>query len=257
MKYFDTKVNNFEQNINSKLNVKHFLEGVKSMLPFILSAIPMAMIAGALGITNGLTNFQTLLLAMLANSGTIQFVVYGLLQESISWPVILLSVLILNSRMMIYSIILRDKIKDIPKNWKFIMGFGLIDALFFIFIERFKNNESLALERMWFYLGGSFSIYIAWIISTIIGIILGNTLLHLLGSGVDFPMTALYIAILASYLVDKKTYFIAITAGFIAVSTKQFPYGINIIISTFTGIFVGIIYNWIMKIDISQTDKES
>ena len=84
------------------------------------------MVAGALGIRSGLTGGQTMLLAMLANSGTIQMVFYVLFQESANWSVILIMVLMLSLRMMIYSIVLRDRVRDISSPWRIVMGFGLI-----------------------------------------------------------------------------------------------------------------------------------
>ncbi|AZZ93474.1 hypothetical protein ENC22_20650 [Hahella sp. KA22] len=234
------------QPLNSELRQKHFLDGVKAMSPFILSAIPMAMIAGALGVTSGLTGLQTLLLAMLANSGTIQFVVYMMLQESASWTVVLLTVLTLSLRMMIYSIVLRDKVNDISPGWKLVMGFGLIDALFFIFVEKFKDKDAPVTARQWFYLGGSFSIYGAWTIATVVGILVGSALLEWAGSGVDFPMTALFVAMLASCLVDRKAYCIVSVAGLTAILAHHAPYGLGTILGTVAGVAAGVLYGrWV------------
>lgn len=234
------------QKLNSESKI-YFFDGVKKMLPFILSAIPMAMIAGALGVASGLTGVQTLLLAMLANSGTIQFVVYMMLKSSSSWSVILLTVLTLNLRMMIYSLVLRDKLKDMPRGWKLVMGFGLIDALFFIFIEKFKNKEASKACRQWFYLGGSFSIYISWMVATIVGTLVGSALLKLMGSGFEFPMTALFVAMLASCLIDKKTYFIAFTAGLIAILSHHAPYGLSTVLGTISGVCAGLLCDFRYK----------
>lgn len=247
-------MNNIAERLNigslQKLNPEtkiYFFDGVKKMLPFILSAIPMAMIAGALGVASGLTGIQTLLLAMLANSGTIQFVVYMMLKSSSSWSVILLTVLTLNLRMMVYSIVLRDKLQDMPRVLKFVMGFGLIDALFFIFIEKFKDKSASRANRQWFYLGGSFSIYISWMIATVVGILVGDALLKLMGSGFDFPMTALFVAMLASCLVNKKTYFIAFTAGLVAILTRHVPYSLSTIFGAVAGVCAGLSCDFFSK----------
>ncbi len=234
----------------------HFIDGVKTMSPFILSAIPMAMIAGALGITSGLSGIQTLLLAMLANSGTIQFVVYMMLHESANWITVLLTVLTLSLRMMIYSIVLRDKVSDISPGWKLVMGFGLIDALFFIFVEKFKDHEATITTRQWFYLGGSFSIYLAWIISTIVGIQVGAALIEWAGRGVDFPMTALFIAMLASCLVDKKAYCIVCIAGLVAILAHQAPWGLGTIMGSIAGICAGMVFNWLASMKHTQASEE-
>jgi predicted branched-subunit amino acid permease len=234
----------------------YFIDGVKTMSPFILSAIPMAMIAGALGIASGLSGMQTLLLAMLANSGTIQFVVYVMLHESANWAMVLLTVLTLSLRMMIYSIVLRDKVSDISPGWKLVMGFGLIDALFFIFVERFKDKNATITARQWFYLGGSFSIYLTWTIATIVGIQIGSVLIEWAGTGVDFPMTALFIAMLTSCLVDKKAYCIVFVAGMTAILTHQVPYGLGTIFGTIAGVCAGVVFNWLSSMKRAQAPEE-
>lgn len=246
---------NISKDILSKnLKKYYFIDGIKTMFPFTLSAIPMAMIGGALGITSGLSGSETLLLAMGANSGSIQFVVYMMLQKSSNWIVILLTVLLLSIRVMIYSIVLRDQVKDISAGWKIVMGFGLIDALFFIFINKFQNEDSSFIAKQWFYIGGSISIYIFWMVFTAIGILIGDVLLELIGSGIDFPMTALFIAMLASCLVDKKSYWIAFVAGTVALISYNLPFGLGTILASIFGIMVGVLFNYLFHKNI-KTDK--
>jgi predicted branched-subunit amino acid permease len=125
-----------------------------------------------------------------------------------------------------------------------------IDALFFIFVEKFKDASQSSFRRQWFYLGASCSMYVSWMLATVIGIIAGNILLSWMGTNINFPMTALFVAMMASCMVDKKSYCIVTTAGICALLANSVPYNLNIIIGTIAGVIASGIY------DKFKTQKE-
>ncbi|MDI5942603.1 AzlC family ABC transporter permease, partial [Micromonospora sp. DH15] len=83
-----------------------FVAGARSMVPFLLSAFPLGVIGGTLGLASGLSYLETFGLAMVVNSGTAQFIGFKLIAEGAAWPVIVLTTLILSLRMLIYSTLL-------------------------------------------------------------------------------------------------------------------------------------------------------
>ncbi len=125
-----------------------------SMLPFLASAIPMGLAGGILGPANGLSGWATLGLAMAVNSGTAQFIGFALIAGHSGALTILLTTLILGLRMLIYSAILVPHVREVPQRWRVLLGFGLIDAVFFVAIERLKKGE-LTERKHLFFLGAS------------------------------------------------------------------------------------------------------
>src|SRR3990167_7633935 len=105
------KINGNEIILSTRKN--EFLNGIKAMIPFLLSIIPMALIGGVYGISSGLTAFQTIGLALEVNSGTVQFIGTKLFQSGANGIVILLTSFVLSLRLIVYSTILRSYMQHI------------------------------------------------------------------------------------------------------------------------------------------------
>ena len=221
-----------------------FVAGVRSMGPFMMSAIPVAMIAGALGVTSGLGYLKTLFLAMVVNSGTVQFVGIKLMHEGVSPASILLTTLILSLRLVFYGTVLSPRMNSMSHRWRILLGFGLIDALFFVVIDHLKKDAENDGNWRWFYLGGSVAMYWTWMIATVAGMLVGTSLSRFIGKGLDFPMTALFAAMLASTLGNWKIYCAAFSAGVIALAGSSLPYNSGLIAAAVGGAVVGALCDW-------------
>ncbi|WP_327028790.1 AzlC family ABC transporter permease [Micromonospora sp. NBC_01740] len=216
-----------------------FVAGARSMVPFLLSAFPLGVIGGTLGLAAGLSYLETFGLAMVVNSGTAQFIGFKLISEGAAWPVIVLTTLILSLRMLIYSTLLAPHVRELPQRWRLLLGFGLIDAVFFVAFDRIKGDEPARRKSM-FYFGASAVMYVNWAIATVVGMIAGHLLPERLRSGLDFPMTAVFLVVLASALVGWKVWTAAVSAGALALLLLGLPYNLGLIVAAFGGAFVGM-----------------
>ena len=230
--------------LTASLRRAQCISGIRAMTPFLISAFPLGLIGGAFGMTSGLGALNTLALAMIVNSGTVQFVGIRLIQEGASAAVILLTALVLSLRLVIYSTMLRSHTRELSQRWRVLLGFGLIDAVFFVVIERFKKAE---VGWQWFFFGASAAMYVNWIVATVIGIVIGGQLPDLIQHGLDFPMTAVFAAMLASSLVNWKVWLIVLSAGICALIANPLPYNTGLIVATGVGTLVGGLCDWAEK----------
>jgi 4-azaleucine resistance transporter AzlC len=217
---------------------RRYVEGVKGMLPFLPSIIPVALAGGALGPTSGLSPFETLGLAMAANSGTAQFVAVSLVSQGASLVTLFLTTLVLGLRMLIYATVLREHLKDVSAGWRAILAFGLIDAIFFIAIARLRDG-SLSNHKQWYFLGASNLMYGAWMACTAVGAFLGALIPAPQSMGLDFPMTALFVSMLVLSVTSRKLFAIAVAAGVAVLVASALPYNLSIIVAVVAGIGVG------------------
>lgn len=217
---------------------QQLLAGAKSMVPFLASAIPMGIAGGVLGLSSGLSAWSTLGIAMAVNSGTAQFVGFALIADGAGWLTIILTTLILGLRMLIYSTILIPHVKDVPQRWRVLLGFGLIDAVFFVAIERLKNGE-LTRNKHLYFLGASGVMYVTWMLSTVAGMILGTAVPDVEELGLDFPMTAMFVAMLATGLANWRVAAVICTAGLTVMLAHGLPYNLGIVLATVVGAGVG------------------
>jgi len=215
-----------------------FVAGARSMVPFLLSAFPLGVIGGTLGLASGLSYLETFGLAMVVNSGTAQFIGFKLISEGAAGPVIVLTTLILSLRMLIYSTLLAPHVRELPQRWRLLLGFGLIDAVFFVAFDRIKGDEPARRKSM-FYFGASAIMYVNWAVATVVGMIAGHLLPEDVRSGLDFPMTAVFLVVLASALAGWKIWTTAVSAGALAMLLLGLPYNLGLIVAALGGALVG------------------
>lgn len=223
-----------------------FLRGARTMIPFLVAAFPMGVIGGVFGLASGLDPGQTLAMAAILNSGTAQLVGMKLLQIGAQWWVILLTTVILSLRMLIYSTLLRPQVRDFSPKWRLLLGFGLIDAVFFVLVEQFKKDSG-GPARRWFFLGTSLPMFANWMLATVIGMALGQALPEQVQLSMDFLMIAAFIAVLASTLVDWKVWAAVSSAGVLILLTYDLPYSMGMFVSGVGGAVVGMLCEYTQR----------
>ncbi|MEV0345327.1 AzlC family ABC transporter permease [Nonomuraea sp. NPDC050680] len=217
---------------------QQYLAGARSMVPFLASAIPMGIAGGVLGLSSGLSGWATLGLAMAVNSGTAQFVGFALIAGGTGWAAIILTTLILGLRMLLYSTILIPYIKEVPQRWRVLLGFGLIDEVFFVAIERLRKGE-LTHNKHMFFLGASSLLYVTWMLCTAVGMSLGSAVPDVRGLGLDFPVTAMFIAMLAIGLANWRVAAAICAAGVTVMLARDLPYNLGVVLAAVVGAVVG------------------
>ncbi|HEY0638096.1 MAG TPA: AzlC family ABC transporter permease [Pseudonocardiaceae bacterium] len=223
-----------------------FLRGARQMIPFLVAAFPMGVIGGVFGLASGLDAWQTLAMAGLLNSGTAQLVGMKLLQIGAQWWVILLTTVILSLRMLIYSTLLRPQVRDFSPKWRLLLGFGLIDAVFFVLVEAFRKDKA-GPARRWFFLGTSVPMFVNWMGATVIGMVVGQALPGNVQLSMDFLMTAAFIVVLASTLVNWKVWTAVATAGVLIVLTYDLPYSLGLFVSGVGGALAGMACEYVER----------
>jgi 4-azaleucine resistance transporter AzlC len=225
---------------------RDFLEGVKSTAPFLASAIPMGVVGGVLGVASGLSAWSTLALAMALNSGAAQFVGFALIKDGAAATTILLTTLILALRMLIYSTIVTPHLREVPHRWRLLVGFGLIDEVFFVAHRRLKSG-TMPPRRHLYFVGASACLYVSWMTATVAGALLGAAVPDLAGMGLDFPITAMFIAMLVADLRSWRVATVITAAGVTAMLARGLPNNLGIILAAVVGALAGAVCEDVMR----------
>ncbi|MEV6673804.1 AzlC family ABC transporter permease [Streptomyces sp. NPDC051162] len=215
-----------------------FWAGARAMTPFMIGAFPMGIIAGAAGIAGGIGWAGTVAMAAAVNSGTAMLAGQQLLRDGVGWPIILLTTLVLSLRMMIYAIMLRPHMRDLPQRWRALLAFGLVDAVFFVVVDKFKTLTGIR-DRQWYFLGASMAMFANWITSLVLGMILGSAVPDIAHQGLEFPMTAIFIAMMAGAMVNWKVWAAVLGAGALALAAHPLPYNLGLVVATLGGAAIG------------------
>lgn len=176
------------------------LEGARRCLPIEAAGFAIGLVFGVLAGQAGLSVAETVLMSALVFSGATQFVVLGLWTTPLPAAAILLTTLVINLRYLLmgaslgpwFSLIARPKAYAslfflADENWALAMG------------EHAKGRRDAA-----FLIGGGLAMFGSWVVSTFVGRAVGGALEDPARWGLDFAITAVFLALLAGLWRGRK-----------------------------------------------------
>ena len=221
---------------SGKMNQKEFFLGVTAMLPLLLGVVPFGLVFGVLGISSGLTKTETILMSSIVFAGASQVVFAQLWAAGSAYFVITSSVALINLRHVLYSASVAEYLKKLSFKWRIILGYLLTDESFAVSIERLRvHGESRPVH--FFMLGSGLTLWLAWQISTIVGVIAGSTIPENWELAFAIPLT--FIAIVVPLLKNTPTIICALTSCLIAIFGQSLPWNTWIIVAALGGILIG------------------
>jgi len=217
--------------------VRQVLAGGRDQLPLLLGVIPFGLIFGALALQAGLPPAAAQAFSLLIFAGSAQFIAVGMLANAPAM-LIIATIFIVNLRHALYSASLSPHVSHLPLRWKVPLAWLLTDEAFAVAALRYRQAD-LRLAH-WYTLGTGLTLWIAWQLSTALGILLGARVPESWGLEVALPLT--FIALLILSISDKPGVAAAICAGATAVVLNGLPYRLGLVSAAVLGVAVGIAY---------------
>lgn len=213
-----------------------FLEGVKTMLPFIIAIMPFAVMVSALMIQAGMSPISTLAISMGVFAGSIQLVSAGLIAQGTSLGLLALTAFIINLRMSLYAASLAPVTRHLSQRWLLPLGALLTDGSFAFSIGRYNEGRPYT---EWYHLGLSLTMYVWWQICAVIGIIAGTQLSGLIEFGFDFVTVGTVAAIVIPMIKTRPELIVAIGAGVLSLLTYNFPHQTGLLFTLILSLIIG------------------
>lgn len=176
-----------------------FVHGAIAILPLSLAIAPWAMLAGSLAIDAKLTPWEGQGLSVIVFAGAAQLVAIGMLKSGAGLFSILLTTLLLTSQHLLYGLTMRPALSGLPARWRLGLGFLLTDEFFAV------NSAGLQQFNRWYALGVGLTLYLAWNLFTLAGIVLGSSIPQLNRLGLDFSIVATFIALIVPLVRNMPT----------------------------------------------------
>lgn len=215
-----------------------FFAGVKDVLPILLGIAPFGLIAGIVAIEVGLSVAQAIGMSTLIFAGASQIAALQLIGQGAALPVIVLTVWVINLRMMMYSASLAPHFARLHNLWKALLAYLLTDQAYGLAIVRYTHNPDMT-HKQWYYLGAAVTLWTVWQITTVLGIFLGTQIPD--EWGLDFAIPLMFIALAFPAITDRATGAAAIVGSGVAVVAAGLPLNLGLIIGALCGIVTGML----------------
>lgn len=213
-----------------------FRAGVVAIAPVLLGVLPFGLAAGVVTAEAGYGIPETMGHSLLIFAGASQIAAVSLLGDGAAVPVVVLTVLVINLRMMMYAASLAPHMADIPLHRRAAGAYLLTDQAYAVSIVEFRRPMS-ADQRWGFYLGAALTLWLPWQLSTVAGVVVGASLPDSVPLGFAVPL--MFLALLVPAVTDRPTLAAALTSATVATVGAGMPWNLGVLLGAVLGIAVG------------------
>lgn len=187
--------------------------GFLAVVPLWFGAVPFALIYAVTALSDGLTPAQTLAMSLLVFAGAAQFTAAGLFASGIAPLTIVITTLIVNLRHVLLAASLAPHVQRAPAWQRALLAFQLTDESYAVGMRAFVLGQgSLAYQ-----FGANLSMYLAWSLSTAVGLLLGALIPDPNAYGLNLVFPLAFIGLLVPLVRQRSDALVALIAGALAV----------------------------------------
>jgi len=214
-----------------------FASGVRVSLPILLGVVPFGMVAGVAAVGAGVPAVEALAMSVVIFAGASQLAAVELIGRNAPALVVVVTVLVINLRLVMYSASIAPHFRDQSERWKALLAYLLTDQAYAVSLLEFESDRETA--RRWYYLGIAASLWVTWQIATVAGIALGASVPDSWQLGFAVPLV--FLAVLVPAITDRATGAAALVGGAVAVAANGLPFNLGLIIAAVVGIGAGLL----------------
>ncbi|ATW28812.1 hypothetical protein DCMF_21935 [Candidatus Formimonas warabiya] len=218
-------------------------QGMQKALPIGMGYFPLGLAFGVIAQNAGLSVGEVGFMSLLLFSGSGQFITVALLSMGTGFWTIVLTILLVNSRYMLFSATLSRYVKKLSYWVTALICQGLTDETFVVSTTHFQQND----VDPKFWLSLNLTSHAVWISSTMLGAAVGNFIPHMEKLGLNFALPAMFIALFFMTAANFKAVLSGVTAGIFSLMLLSWGFSdASVIMATVLAATAGVVMNkWI------------
>lgn len=214
-----------------------FIAGLRDQVPFILGIMPFGLITGAASTTAGVDPWLGMAMSVFMFTGAAQLAAISLMAQNAPAGIVVLTVLVVNLRMMLYSAAIAPYFRHTRWRRKWLFAYLLTDHTFALLTTKFdKQRVPRYIDA--YYFGATSAMWCMWQICVAIGVFAG-TLVPAKWS-LDFAIPLVFLSLVLPALQTRSHWAAAIAAGVTAAFCASLPLKLGLIAAAATGVLIGV-----------------
>lgn len=238
-------MNEASYEMTSKHHSSTFYQGVKDCIPTLIGYLSIGFAAGVVGAASQLSIMEVTLLSALVYAGASQFIICALLVAGSPVAVILFTTFIVNVRHFLLCMTLAPHFRSYSLLKNIGIGALVTDETFGVASHKITSKHRI--NDHWMN-GLNVSAYLFWIAASMLGASFGKWIANPEALGLDFSLTAMFIALLVLQLQtverSKLMHYISIMVYVVILMLllcMVVPSYIAVILSTVIGATIGVL----------------
>ena len=222
-----------------------FKAGVIECLQLLPSYIPFGLVCGVAAVQAGLGEWGAVALATFAFAGSSQAVLTQFLSSGAPLTIAILSGLVVNLRMAVYSAAIAPRIADATPKERVLWAAFLVDQTFISNEARHQRGEQMA-HPLAFYLGCALTLWPWWVLMNAIGAFAGAKLPA--SWQLEFTIPLSFVALVVPLLKSRSQMLAAVAGGAAGVLLYAMPLKLGLIAACALGTCVGMAADALLKL---------
>lgn len=211
--------------------------GAAMITPIALGMLPFGLIAGLAAVEAGLRVGEAVGFSVLVFAGASQLAAIDLLGSGAPVGVVVLTVVVINLRLAMYSASLAPHLAAQPLRRRLLGAYVLTDQAYAVSIARFTGESATRADRWWFYVGAAVPLWLVWQTVTVIGALVGDAVPESVPLGFALPLA--FLALLVPAIIDRPTLAAAVSAGAVATLGATWPANLGMPVGALVGVLLG------------------
>ncbi len=203
----------------------------------VAAIVPFGVTAGVAGLDAGLGAALTLGMSLIVFAGASQLASIQLIDAGAAAPLVVLTALIINLRMLMYSAHLAPHFQHLGAGSRSLMAYILTDQAYALTISRVMTRGSDGFNH-WFYFGVALPLWGVWQLATAFGYWAGTAMPPAWELGFIVPL--IFLALLVMSISSRPGVIAALVAGSLSVLGRDLPAGLGLTLASLAGIIAGV-----------------
>lgn len=204
----------------------------------VAAIVPFGVTAGVAGLDAGLGAALTMGMSVIVFAGASQLASIQLIDAGAAAPLVVITALIINLRMLMYSAHLAPHFQHLTAGWRSLMAYILTDQAYALTISRVMTEGGDRCSH-WFYLGVALPLWGVWQLATAFGYWAGTAMPPAWELGFIVPL--IFLALLMMSIDSRPGVIAALVAGSLSVLGRDLPAGLGLTLASLAGIAAGVI----------------
>ena len=213
------------------------LAGVRDVSPLLMGIAPFALVAGIAAVEAGFDLAQALGLSVIVFAGASQLAALELFGENAPLAVVIGTAVVINLRVLMYSASIAPHFAEYGRRTRAVLAYFLTDQAYALSVAEFAENDGRS--RWKYYLGAGGSLWVVWVIGTVVGVVLGAGIPE--SWGLTFAVPLVFLALLVPAMKDRPTTVAGAVGGGAAVVAAGLPLNLGLLAGAVSGILAGFV----------------
>ena len=229
------------------MNRRALRDGMRDCAVTVPSYLPFAIVCGVASVNAGLSTPAALALPALVFGGSSQAVLAQLLQGASSLWIAILSGLVVNLRMAVYSAAMAPKLRHLSTKKRMLAAFFLVDNIFAFIQQREQKYPNEGHDAfLSYYAGMVLVLWPSWVGFCAVGVFAGNVIPA--SWQLDFAIPLAFIATLATSLTSMPLLAAAVAGAVASAALYALPLKLGMIAACLLGLLAGVLVEHFLSI---------